>query len=123
MLLSTVFQSYHCNSSNYSCLSWVSPILAWGSEVSCPRTLPRKIQRIQCGSNPEPLNYKSNTLPLSYKISRFHHMDVVLQAYDLVYIFFFYNIRYLFSLSDKQQNKCNFFILYPYFLTYSKSYF
>ena len=23
-------------------LSWVSPVLGWGSEVSCPRTLPRK---------------------------------------------------------------------------------
>ena len=25
--LSTVFQSHHCNSSHYSCLSWVSPVL------------------------------------------------------------------------------------------------
>ena len=24
--------------------SWVSPVLGWGSEVSCPRTLPRKNQ-------------------------------------------------------------------------------
>ena len=23
-------------------LSWVSPVLGWGSKVSCPRTLPRK---------------------------------------------------------------------------------
>ena len=30
-----VFQSYHGNS---SCLSWVLPVLGWGSEVSCPRT-------------------------------------------------------------------------------------
>ena len=37
-----------------------------GSEVSCPRTLPRKNQRIQCGSNPGPLDYESNTLPLSH---------------------------------------------------------
>ena len=42
MPLSTVFQSYHSHSSHYSCLSWVSPVLRWGSEVSCPRTLPRK---------------------------------------------------------------------------------
>ena len=35
MLLSTVFQSYHGNSSHYSCLPWVSPVLGWGSEVSC----------------------------------------------------------------------------------------
>ena len=40
--ISTVFQSYHGDSSHYSCLSWVSPVLGWDSEVSCPRTLPRK---------------------------------------------------------------------------------
>ena len=40
--LSTVFQSYHGDSSHYSCLSWVSPVLGWGSEVSCSRILPRK---------------------------------------------------------------------------------
>ena len=40
--LSTVFQSYHGDSSHYSCLSWVSPVLGWGSEVSCPRKLPPK---------------------------------------------------------------------------------
>ena len=64
--LLTVFQSYHGDSSHYSCISWVSPVLGWGSEVSCPRTLPRKTQRIQCGSNPGPLDYESNTLPLSH---------------------------------------------------------
>ena len=42
LLLLTVFQSYHGDSSHYSCLSWVSPLLGWGSEVSCPRTLPQK---------------------------------------------------------------------------------
>ena len=47
-------------------LSWDSPVLGWGSEVSCPRTLPRKTQRIQWGSNPGPLEYESNTLPLSH---------------------------------------------------------
>ena len=41
-LLSTVFQSYYSDSSNYSCLSWVSPVLGWGSKVFYPRTLPRK---------------------------------------------------------------------------------
>ena len=38
--LSTVFKSYHGDSSHYLCLSWVSPVLGWGSEVSCPRILP-----------------------------------------------------------------------------------
>ena len=64
--LSTVFQSYHGDSSHYSFLSWVSPVLGWGSEVSCPRTLPQKTLRIQCGSNPGPQDYESNTLPLSH---------------------------------------------------------
>ena len=41
-LLSTVFQSYHGDSSHYSCLSWEKPVLGLGSEVSCPRTLPWK---------------------------------------------------------------------------------
>ena len=40
--LLTVFQSYHGDSSHYSCLSWVLPVLGRGAEVSCPRTLPRK---------------------------------------------------------------------------------
>ena len=40
--LLTVFQSYQGDSSHYSCFSRVSPVLGWGSEVSCPRTLPRK---------------------------------------------------------------------------------
>ena len=44
--LSAIFQSYHSYSSRYSCLSWVSPELGWGSEVSCPRTLLKKTKRI-----------------------------------------------------------------------------
>ena len=36
-------------------------MLDWGSKVSCPMTLPRKTQRIRCGSNSEPLHYESNT--------------------------------------------------------------
>ena len=52
------FQQYfshidHGDSSHYSCLSWVSPTLGWCSEVSFPRTIPRKLHRIQCCSNPE----------------------------------------------------------------------
>ena len=66
MPLLTVIQSYHGGSSHYSCLSWVSPVIGWGSEVSYPTTFPRKTQRIQCGSNPGPLDYESNTLPLSH---------------------------------------------------------
>ena len=31
--LSTIFQLYHGFSSHYSCISWVSPVLGWDSEV------------------------------------------------------------------------------------------
>ena len=68
----TAFQSYHRNSSHYYCLSWVSPVLGWGSEGSCKRTPQqqqnknKKKQRIQCGLNPGPLDYDSKTLPLSH---------------------------------------------------------
>ena len=41
--------------------SWVSPVLCWGSEMSCPRTLQQQAKRNQCGSNPGPLDYKYNT--------------------------------------------------------------
>ena len=34
--------------------------------MSCPRTLQRKPQRMQCDSNTGPLDYVSNTLPLSH---------------------------------------------------------
>ena len=36
---SKVFQSYYGNSSHFSCLSWVTPVLGLDSEVSCLRTL------------------------------------------------------------------------------------
>ena len=56
----------HSNSSHDLCLSWISTILWWDHEVSCPRTLPWKTQRIKCGLNPGSLDYESNTLPLSH---------------------------------------------------------
>ena len=37
-------------------------MLGWGSEESCSWTLQQKTQRTQCGSNPGPLDYESNTL-------------------------------------------------------------
>ena len=53
------------DSSHYSCLSRVSPVLGRGSvQVSCPKTLPPK--KLQWGSNPGPLDYESNVLPLSH---------------------------------------------------------
>ena len=59
--LSTVFYSYHGDRSHCPCLSWVSPVLGMGSDVSCLGTLPHK--------NPEdprgPHDYESNTLLLN----------------------------------------------------------
>ena len=46
--------------------SWISPVLGWGSKVSCPRILPQKTQRIQCGSNPGPLEYEQG--PKNFRI-------------------------------------------------------
>ena len=43
-------------------LSWVSPVLGWALKYLAHE----KTQRIQCGSNPGPLDYESNTLPLSH---------------------------------------------------------
>ena len=50
MALATIFQSYKGDSSHYSCHSWVSPVLGWGSEASCPRTVARKKKKKK---NPE----------------------------------------------------------------------
>ena len=66
MPLSTVFQSYHGDSSHYSCLSWVSPVLGWALKCLVQGHSREKTQRIQCCSNPGPLDYESNTLPLSH---------------------------------------------------------
>ena len=63
---STVFQSYLGDSSHYSCLSWVSQVLGWALKCLAQGHSHEKTQRIQCGSNPGPLDYDSNTLPLSY---------------------------------------------------------
>ena len=65
-LLSTVFQSYHCDGSHYSCISWVSPVLGWTLKCLAQGHSHEKTQRIQCGSNSGPLDYKSNTLPLGH---------------------------------------------------------
>ena len=64
--LSTVFQSYRGDSQHYSRLSWVSPVLGWALKSHAQGHSHEKTQRIQCGSNPGPLDYESNTLPLSH---------------------------------------------------------
>ena len=46
----------------YSCIVRVSSILGWDSELSCPKTLQRKTQRIINGLNPGCPGYESNTL-------------------------------------------------------------
>ena len=64
--LSTVFQSYHGNSSHYSYLTWVSPVLGWALKCLAQGHSHEKPQSIQCCSNLGPLDYESNTLPLSH---------------------------------------------------------
>ena len=66
MPLSTVFQSYHGDSSHCSCLSWISPVLGWALKCLAQGHTHEKTQRIQCGPNPGHLVYESNTLPLSH---------------------------------------------------------
>ena len=61
-LLSTVFQSYHIihvfpGFHQYYAGLW---------NVLLKDTPTKKTQRIQCGSNPGPVDYESNTLPLSH---------------------------------------------------------
>ena len=64
--LLTVFQSYHSASSHDSRLSWVSPVLGWALRCLAQGYSHEKTQRTQCGSNPGPPDYESNTLPLSH---------------------------------------------------------
>ena len=45
--LSTVLQSYQGDSSQYSCLSWVSSVLGWGSRVSFQRILHRQMSPVR----------------------------------------------------------------------------
>ena len=52
-------------------LSWVSPVLGWALKCLAQGHSHEKSQRIQCGSNPGTLDYKSNTLPLSHVGPRF----------------------------------------------------
>ena len=80
-------QRLHC-----SCLSWVSPVLDWVSELSWPRTLPRKTQSVHCSSNPRPLECESNTLPLSHTgslIFIIYRVENILdKGYDAGYQYF-----------------------------------
>ena len=45
--------------------SWVSPVLGWALKCLAQGHSREKTRRIQCGSNPGPLDYELNTLPLS----------------------------------------------------------
>ena len=59
MPLSTVFQSYHSDSSHYSCLSWVSPVLV-------PKDTPTKNPEDLVQLKPRTSGLRVNTLPLSH---------------------------------------------------------
>ena len=54
------------DSSHYLSLSWVSPVLGWALNCLAQGHSHEKTQRIQCSSNPGPLDYESNTLPRSH---------------------------------------------------------
>ena len=47
-------------------ISWVSPVLGWALKCLAQGHSHKKTKPIQWGSNPGPLDYKSNTLPLSH---------------------------------------------------------
>ena len=55
-------------------LSWVSPVLGLALKCLAQGHSHEKTQRIQCGSNPGPLYYESNTLPLGH-MGPDRHMD------------------------------------------------
>ena len=66
-LLLTVFQYFSSRRQlTLFMLSWVSPILGWALKCLAQGHSHEKTQRIQCGSNPGPMDYGSNTLPLSH---------------------------------------------------------
>ena len=46
--------------------SWVSPVLGWALKCLAQGQSHEKTQMIQCGSNPGPLHYESNTPPLGH---------------------------------------------------------
>ena len=64
--LSTVFKSYHGDSSHYSCRLWALPVLGWSSEVSLPSILSRKNLEDPVRLEPRsPLIMSQTLLPLS----------------------------------------------------------
>ena len=56
----------------------VSPVLGWYSELSCPRTIPRKNPEDPVWLEPRTLDYESNTLPLSHARPRFRSNEKML---------------------------------------------
>ena len=115
--LLTVFQSYHGDSSHYSCLSWVSPVL--GSALKCLAQghSHKKTQRIQCGSNQGPLDCKSNTLPLSH-VGPYKQKKVTsifcFSHYAFTDLYRFHSLRML-SITSKFMSFVNPFTNNPWF--------
>ena len=73
-------------------LAWVSSVLGWGSELSCPRTFPtttktkQKKKKKQWDSNLGVLDYESSTLRLSHTGPLIPHRS---QGCFLFFFFFF----------------------------------
>ena len=59
------FHSYHNDTLHYSWVFWVSPVLGWGSEVSCPRTLSREKKKKK---KKDPVQLEHRTPRLRVKI-------------------------------------------------------
>ena len=68
-------------------LSWVSPVLGWALKCLAEGDSHEKTQRIQCGSNPGPLDYESNASPLSHVgpkyTGRFHESENVVNILSI----------------------------------------
>ena len=66
-------------------LSWDSPVLGWALKCLVQGHSHERTQKIQCGSNPELLDYESNTLPLS-RAGPYIIFDKVKGELNLLYI-------------------------------------
>ena len=86
---STVFQSYRCDSSHYSCISWVSPVLPWGSEVGGTRTFLRQNPKDHVWLEPKTPGVKHfttetrGTPPNSSIVNPFPHKPLCLCAWSI----------------------------------------
>ena len=75
-----------------------------GSEVSCQKTLLRKTQRIQCGSNLVPLDYESNTSPLSHAGTSNKRRSLFDSSFFIIFADVSTGTRYLKNIVTNEKN-------------------